>query len=176
MVASEVRKLAERSQKAAGEIGELSGNTVQVAEQAGEKLNKLVPDIQKTAELVQEISVAAKEQDTGAEEINKALQQLDSVVQRSAASAEELSGAASELLGMSEEQRDAMNFFKLSQSAVSASQAAPVAKERRSKDSAGARMRADKTAAGKASSQEESSGEGFVYSMDDADHTEYVKY
>ncbi|MFK5893703.1 MAG: methyl-accepting chemotaxis protein, partial [Pseudomonadota bacterium] len=84
VVAAEVRKLAERSQMAASEIGELSGTTVELAEQAGNKLLELVPDIQKTAELVQEISIASREQDTGADEINKAIQQLDSAVQQSA--------------------------------------------------------------------------------------------
>ena len=66
VVASEVRKLAERSQAAAGEISELSGRSVQVAETAGQMLNKMVPDIQKTAELVQEISASSREQDSGA--------------------------------------------------------------------------------------------------------------
>ncbi len=118
VVASEVRKLAERSQKAAGEIGELSSNTVEVAEQAGERLSQLVPDIQKTAELVQEISVAAREQDVGSDEINRALQQLDQVVQQSAAAAEELASSAQELSAQVEEQRDAMSFFKLDESAI----------------------------------------------------------
>src|ERR1039457_6769200 len=77
VVAAEVRKLAERSQKAAGEINQLSGTTVRVSEKAGEMLEKLVPDIQKTAELVQEITAASKEQDTGAEQINKALVELE---------------------------------------------------------------------------------------------------
>ncbi len=113
VVAAEVRKLAERSQVAASEIGELSSSTVNLAEQAGEKLLKLVPDIQKTAELVQEISVASREQDVGANEINTALQQLDQVVQRSASSAEELSSTAEELSAQVEEQRQAMNFFTL---------------------------------------------------------------
>jgi len=115
VVAAEVRKLAERSQQAAGEIGELSANTVSVAEIAGKKLTELVPDIQKTAELVQEISVAANEQDSGAAEINRALQQLDSVVQRSAASAEQLASSAAQLSGQAEQQREAMSFFTLSQ-------------------------------------------------------------
>ncbi|HEY5995475.1 MAG TPA: methyl-accepting chemotaxis protein, partial [Candidatus Deferrimicrobiaceae bacterium] len=77
VVASEVRKLAERSQVAAGEISRLSASSVNVAEQAGEMLSKIVPDIQKTAELVQEITAASKEQERGSEQINKAIQQLD---------------------------------------------------------------------------------------------------
>src|SRR5208283_1084920 len=71
VVAAEVRKLAERSQKTAGEINQLSATTLKVSEKSGEMLDKLVPDIQRTAELVQEISSASKEQDTGAEQINK---------------------------------------------------------------------------------------------------------
>jgi len=113
VVAAEVRKLAERSQTAAGEIGELSGNTVTLAEQAGEKLAQLVPDIQKTAELVQEISVASREQDVGSDEINRGLQQLDAVVQQSAASSEQLASSAQQLSGLVEQQREAISFFKL---------------------------------------------------------------
>jgi len=115
VVASEVRKLAERSQRAAGEIVDLSSSSVQVAEVAGAKLGQLVPDIQRTAGLVQEISVASREQDTGANEINTALQQLDMVVQRSAASAEELSAAAAELSIHAGHQNDAMGFFRIDQ-------------------------------------------------------------
>jgi len=81
VVAAEVRKLAERSQKAAGEINQLSASTLKVSEKSGEMLDKLVPNIQRTAELVQEITAASKEQDTGAEQINKALQQLEQVIQ-----------------------------------------------------------------------------------------------
>jgi methyl-accepting chemotaxis protein len=90
VVAAEVRKLAERSQKAAGEINQLSSTTLRVSEKSGEMLDKLVPDIQRTAELVQEISAASKEQDTGAEQINKALQQLEQVIQQNASAAEEM--------------------------------------------------------------------------------------
>ncbi len=111
VVASEVRKLAERSQKAASEISELSTSTVDIAETAGKGLVNLVPDIQKTAELVQEISVAAREQDTGANEINTALQQLDMVVQQSASSSEQLAGAAEQLSTLSSEQQQSMAFF-----------------------------------------------------------------
>ncbi len=113
VVASEVRKLAERSQKAAGEIGDLSGCTVEVAERAGEKLTKLVPDIRRTAELVQEISAAAREQDTGAEEINKALQQLDQVVQQAAASSEEMASTSEQLSAQAEQMSATVDFFKI---------------------------------------------------------------
>jgi methyl-accepting chemotaxis protein len=78
-VASEVRKLAERSQTAAAEIGTMSSQTVKAAQEAGEMLTKLVPDIKKTAELVSEISAACREQDVGSDQINQAIQQLDKV-------------------------------------------------------------------------------------------------
>ena len=82
VVASEVRKLAERSQAAAAEISTLSGTTVKAAQSAGAMLSKLVPDIQRTAELVEEISAASREQNAGASQINTAIQQLDKVTQQ----------------------------------------------------------------------------------------------
>ena len=81
VVASEVRTLAERSQGAAAEIRELSSGSVEVAETAGDMLTKVVPDIHRTAELVQEIAAAGQEQDTGADQVYKAIQQLDQVIQ-----------------------------------------------------------------------------------------------
>jgi methyl-accepting chemotaxis protein len=112
VVAAEVRKLAERSQKAAGEINQLSGTTVKVSEKAGEMLDKLVPDIQKTAELVQEITAASKEQDAGSEQINKALQQLEKVIQQNASAAEEMASTTEELTGQSEQLLSALGFFR----------------------------------------------------------------
>src|SRR6201999_2150874 len=79
VVASEVRKLAERSQAAAAEISTLSGETVKAAQSAGSMLAKLVPDIKRTAELVEEITAACREQDVGSSQINQAIQQLDKV-------------------------------------------------------------------------------------------------
>ncbi|MCX6625360.1 MAG: methyl-accepting chemotaxis protein, partial [Acidobacteria bacterium] len=112
VVAAEVRKLAERSQKAAGEINHLSGTTVKVSEKAGEMLDRLVPDIQKTAELVQEITAASKEQDTGSEQINKALQQLEKVIQQNASAAEEMASTTEELTGQSDQLMSALGFFR----------------------------------------------------------------
>jgi len=111
VVAAEVRKLAERSQKAAGEINQLSGTTVKVSEKAGEMLDKLVPDIQRTAEQVQEITAASKEQDTGAEQINKALQQLEKVIQQNASASEEMASTTEELTGQSDQLVSALGFF-----------------------------------------------------------------
>jgi methyl-accepting chemotaxis protein len=111
VVAAEVRKLAERSQKAAAEINQLSANTLKVSEKSGEMLDKLVPDIQRTAELVQEITAASKEQDTGAEQINKALQQLERVIQQNASASEEMASTTEELTGQSDQLVSALSFF-----------------------------------------------------------------
>ena len=115
VVAAEVRRLAERSQNAAGEITRLSTSSVQIAEQAGVMLAKMVPDIQKTADLVQEISAASKEQDTGAEQINKAIQQLDQVIQQNASASEEMSSTSAELSGQSQQLLEVISFFRLAE-------------------------------------------------------------
>ncbi len=112
VVASEVRKLAERSQEAAGEINELAGNSVRVAEKAGNMLAKIVPDIQKTADLVQEINAASNEQSSGAEQINRAIQQLDQVIQQNASASEEMASTSEELLGQAEQLISTIAFFK----------------------------------------------------------------
>jgi methyl-accepting chemotaxis protein len=113
VVASEVRKLAERSQAAAAEIGKLSSQTVIVSEEAGEMLSRLVPDIQRTAGLVTEISAASREQNTGAEQINVAIEQLDQVTQQNAAAAEEMSSTSEELSSQAQQLQATISFFSL---------------------------------------------------------------
>jgi methyl-accepting chemotaxis protein len=113
VVASEVRKLAERSQTAAGEISELSGRSVQVAESAGQMLTAILPDIQRTAELVQEISASSKEQDAGADQVNRAIQQLDQVIQQNASAAEEMASTTEELAGQAEQLKSTIAFFTI---------------------------------------------------------------
>nr|WP_321259123.1 methyl-accepting chemotaxis protein [uncultured Pseudodesulfovibrio sp.] len=113
VVAAEVRKLAERSGTAASEISELSSSSVQVAEGAGEMLQKIVPDIQKTAELVQEITAASNEQDAGVSQINTAIQQLDQIIQQNAAASEEMASTSEELSGQATQMQMTMSFFKI---------------------------------------------------------------
>jgi len=113
VVASEVRKLAERSQAAAAEISTLSADTVKAAQSAGDMLGKLVPDIQRTAELVEEISAGSREQNTGAAQINLAIQQLDKVTQQNTSAAEEMSATSEELSSQAEQLQAAIGYFRI---------------------------------------------------------------
>lgn len=113
VVASEVRKLAERSQLAAAEIGALTREGVSVADGAAQALGKLVPDIHRTAELVQEIAASSTEQSSGAGEVSRAMVELDGVIQKNSASAEELAATAEELAGQARQLRESVAFFRL---------------------------------------------------------------
>jgi methyl-accepting chemotaxis protein len=127
VVASEVRKLAERSQAAAAEIGALSGETVKVAQEAGTMLAKLVPDIKKTAELVEEITSACREQDVGSSQVNQAIQQLDKVGQQNASASEQVSSTSEELASQAEQLQAMISFFKINQEqARETSRGAPI--------------------------------------------------
>ena len=114
VVAAEVRKLAERSQVAASEIHALSASSVAVAEDAGHRISAIVPDIERTADLVREISAASREQDSGVGQINSALTQLDSVIQENASTSEETASMAEELSGQAESLVGSVAFFKTS--------------------------------------------------------------
>jgi len=113
VVAAEVRKLAERSQHAASEISKLTGDSVQVAEKAGALLEKMVPDISNTANLVQEISAASEEQSSGVGQIANAMQQLNGVTQRNAAGSEQLAATAEALQERSANLQQAVSYFTL---------------------------------------------------------------
>lgn len=132
VVASEVRKLAERSQVAAGEISELSARTLAAAENAGNLIEHVIPSIDETTELVEEIAVACREQDNGAQQVSKAIVQLDSVVQQNAAASEEMAAMAEELSSNAKNLVELISFFKLDNrsavaAAVSATRSAPKA-------------------------------------------------
>jgi len=114
VVAAEVRKLAERSQIAAQEIGEVAGNSVSLAEQAGTLFDQLVPDIQRTSDLVQEITAASQEQTTGVSQINVAMNQLNQITQQSASSSEELAATAEEMNAQAAQLTELIGYFKVS--------------------------------------------------------------
>ncbi len=127
VVAAAVRRLAERSAEAAGEISKLSISSVEVAEKAGRLLRQLVPDISRTAQLVQEISAASGEQNAGADQINTAIQQLNQVVQQNASASEEMSSTSEELSSQAVQLQDTIAFFKLDEatSRIAADRRAP---------------------------------------------------
>ncbi|HCT30592.1 MAG TPA: hypothetical protein DIW31_07620 [Bacteroidales bacterium] len=112
VVAAEVRKLAERSKVAADEINILSINSVNITEQATGLLNNIIPQIEKTTQLIQEISSASKEQGSGAEQINSALQQLSGITQQNATSSEELSASAEQMTGQAEHFKELVAYFR----------------------------------------------------------------
>ncbi|TPQ36406.1 methyl-accepting chemotaxis protein [Bradyrhizobium guangdongense] len=170
VVASEVRKLAERSQAAAAEIGTLSTETVKVAQEAGHMLSKLVPDIKKTAELVQEITAACREQDVGSSQINQAIQQLDKVGQQNASASEEVSSTSEELASQAEQLQSTISFFRIEHAAHE--KAAPIDHavsqlRATAKTMAGAGRGARKPQAKPARALKVAGGGGFAFDMDD---------
>jgi methyl-accepting chemotaxis protein len=113
VVAAEVRKLAERSQVAAQEIGEVASSSVELAERAGSLLDRMVPNIRKTSDLVQEIAAASEEQSAGVGQINAAVGQMSQTTQQNASSSEELAATAEEMSSQAEQLQAAMAFFRL---------------------------------------------------------------
>jgi len=125
VVAAEVRKLAERSQVAAQEIGEVATNSVELAERAGTLLDQMVPNIRKTSDLVQEITAASEEQSAGVGQINAAVGQMSQTTQQNASSSEELAATAEEMSSQAEQLQQAMAFFKLAHVPTQGPAAAP---------------------------------------------------
>lgn len=113
VVAAEVRKLAERSKVAAEEIDLVSKSGVDIAERAGDQLSQIMPEIEKTSKLVQEITAASLEQNSGADQINSAIQQLNQVTQQNAAASEEMATSSEELSGQADQLKEAISYFKL---------------------------------------------------------------
>jgi len=113
VVAAEVRKLAERSQVAAAEINELSSSSVAIADKSGRLLEQIVPNIQNTAKLVQEIAAASQEQNSGADQVNNAIQEFNKVIQQNAAGAEEIASSSEELASQAEHLKETISFFRI---------------------------------------------------------------
>lgn len=113
VVASEVQKLAERSSKAAAEIDELSKSSVAVSEEAGQMLDKLVPDIDHTANLIANITTASREQKSGADQINSAIQEMNSSIQHNSSASEQLASTAEELAAQAKSLDELVSFFKV---------------------------------------------------------------
>jgi methyl-accepting chemotaxis protein len=176
VVASEVRKLAERSQAAAAEIGTLSVETVKVAQEAGSMLSKLVPDIKKTAELVEEITSACREQDVGSAQINQAIQQLDKVGQQNASASEEVSSTSEELASQAEQLQSTIAYFRIENTAARKAEA-PVDRAVSQLRSKAATMQAADRGAKKPApaakparaARAANGGGGFTFAMDESE-------
>ncbi|WP_027532872.1 methyl-accepting chemotaxis protein [Bradyrhizobium sp. WSM3983] len=173
VVASEVRKLAERSQAAAAEIGTLSADTVKVAQEAGSMLSKLVPDIKKTAELVEEITAACREQDVGSAQINQAIQQLDKVGQQNASASEQVSSTSEELASQAEQLQSTIAYFRIEHGGKSHAPA-PIDRavsQLRTKAAtmAAAERPAKKPQAKPARAMKAAGGGGFAFDMNDGE-------
>jgi len=128
VVAAEVRKLAERSQVASKEIGELATNSVQMSETAGRLLTAMIPSIRKTSDLVQEISAASDEQTNGLGHISTAMNQLNQATQQNAAASEQLAATAEEMSGQAGALQQLMDFFKVEEGAKIRTSAEPAAR------------------------------------------------
>ncbi|MCJ2165907.1 MULTISPECIES: methyl-accepting chemotaxis protein [unclassified Pseudodesulfovibrio] len=168
VVAAEVRKLAERSGSSAAEISELSSSSVRVAEEAGSLLARIVPDIQKTAELVQEISSATNEQNEGGVQVNSAIQEMDKVIQQNAAASEEVASTAEELSAQAVQLQKVMQFFKVGVDSGFSAQARVTKAPARKVQSAPRKALAQ--AAPKAQDG------GLDLDMDDIDDSEFEKF
>jgi methyl-accepting chemotaxis protein len=118
VVAAEVRKLAERSQIAAQEIGTVATSSVELAEKAGRLLDAIVPNIKKTSDLVQEITAASSEQTSGIGQINSAVTQMSQTTQQNSASSEELAATAEEMSGQAAQLQETVGFFKVAGAAA----------------------------------------------------------
>ncbi|KAA0125440.1 methyl-accepting chemotaxis protein [Methylobacterium sp. P1-11] len=174
VVASEVRKLAERSQAAAAEIGTLSSDTVKAAQQAGDMLGKLVPDIKKTASLVEEITAACREQDVGSGQINQAIQQLDKVTQQNASASEQVSATSEELATQAEKLQATIAYFRITEASASVAPLAGVDQAVTRLRSTAARMGTASAAVRspspkRASGRSPAGGGGFALDMGEGD-------
>jgi methyl-accepting chemotaxis protein len=125
VVAAEVRKLAERSQASAVEIDSLTKTSVRVTEDAGKLMALIVPEISKTARLIQEIASASVEQNSGADQVNSAIQQLNQVTQQNAAASEEVATSSEELSGQAEQLLERVRFFRLIGKSTSSKEGTP---------------------------------------------------
>ncbi|MCT4643656.1 MAG: methyl-accepting chemotaxis protein [Carboxylicivirga sp.] len=113
VVAGEVRNLAELSKKAADEIIVQADNSVSIANNAGDTIAKVMPEIEKTAALLQEITAASIEQSSGVEQVNNAMQQLNNLTQQNASVSEELASSAEELSSQAQNLEQLIAFFKV---------------------------------------------------------------
>lgn len=188
VVAAEVRQLSKETDKSSKSIMDTTSASLEIAENAGALLSQMVPDIQKTADLVKEISVASKEQDSGAEQINSAIQQLDQIVQQNAALAEEISSVSEQLAAQARNLSKSAEFFEVEDAEPVSDQGgedealpddierikALIAKlEDRIESNKG---NAKKTSGEKEASREQGTKKSVTLNMNEIDDSEFEKY
>jgi len=177
VVAAEVRKLAERSQAAAKEISSLSGTSVEIAEKAGNVIQEIVPGIQKTAELVEEINVSSAEQADGIQQVTKAVQQLDHVIQQSASISEEMASTSEELTAQAEQLREASAFFKIdSRGGITAPPRVQQAPKQSVKPAARQQSPGISAPVPKSQFEFDDSNTGVMLDMNDDDDSDFERY
>lgn len=178
VVAAEVRKLAERSQTAAKEIGSLSSSSVEVAVKAGRLLDDIVPGIRKTAELVQEINASSSEQSSGIEGVTQAIQQLDQVIQQNAGAAEQMASTSEELSGQAEHLKETAAFFNISGAEAGGQERKPVQKKARIMPIDEARRRHGQAVQkpGQKTSSGAASGGGVLLELGDVSDGDFERY
>ncbi len=168
VVAAEIRKLAERSQKAAKSINSLSVSNVEIAETAGRLLKEMVFGTQKTAELIQEISVSGTEQAGGIAQVNKAIQQLDYVIQQNAASTDEMASASRDFSSQAEQLLKSSSFFRISE--------AETAKRKKDSEPAGRIKRENSPVKTDHTKKPEKGAGKTVLLVDEPDDSDFKRY
>ncbi|HKK81277.1 MAG TPA: HAMP domain-containing methyl-accepting chemotaxis protein, partial [Prolixibacteraceae bacterium] len=112
VVAAEVKRLADSSKEAAQIINKVSQETVVASDEASIKLKDIVPEIEKTAQLVQGIKLASNEQEAGINQINNAIQQLNNIAQQNAYSSENMATSSNDLSTLADKLKKTISFFQ----------------------------------------------------------------
>ena len=176
VVAAEVRKLAERSQKAAQEISTYSTSSVDISEKAGQLLDSIVPNIKKTSELVQEISSASLEQAEGIQQVSLSVDQLNQIIQEYASVSEEMAATSEELSAQASQLSEVISFFKVGQGRYEAEPERKALKAPVERTKPAARTSVGSV---RALPEPEKGGEkkkGFILALDDASDGEFEEY
>jgi len=112
VVAREVRNLSSQSKDAAVKIDEISRASSRHSGEAIQLLTEIVPDMEKSASLVDQVYRATSEQNAGVSQISNAIQELNDSTQINATHAEEMSNSAFSLTDEAERLKKLISFFK----------------------------------------------------------------
>jgi methyl-accepting chemotaxis protein len=134
VVADEVRKLAERTGKATGEITDMIKGIQQetteavqsmeagiqevdkgreLTDKAGNSLTEIVNMSQQVMDMIQQIATASEEQSAAAEQISKNVESISAITRQTASGAEQSASAAEELNRQAEGMKEMVSRFKI---------------------------------------------------------------